>query len=91
MPLRLYPFRYRDPLTGTWIRARYKAEAHVIAERFAEWEITGPAELRDANPVGFNPYRTIAHAELMRLEEPAPEINPHLEKPPAIDRIDASC
>ena len=57
MPLLLYPFRYRDPLTGKWIRARYKTETDVIAERFAEWEITGPAELRVANPVGFNPYR----------------------------------
>ncbi len=85
----LYPFRYRDPLTGKWVRARYKAEAHVIAERFAEWEITGPAELRLANSVGFNPYRQpIPHAELMRLEEPAPEINPHLEQPPTIDRIE---
>jgi hypothetical protein len=22
----LYPFRYRDPLTGKWVRARYKAD-----------------------------------------------------------------
>lgn len=88
MPLALYPFRYRDPLTGKWVRARYKAEIEVIAERFAEWELTGPAEQREANPVGFNPYRTIAHAELNRLEELAPTINPHLEKPPAIDQVE---
>ena len=31
-----YPFRYRDPRTGKWVRARYKAEPHVIAERHAE-------------------------------------------------------
>ena len=89
MPLTLYPFRYRDPVTGKWIRARYKAEVEVIAERFPEWEIIGPAELRDANPIAFSPYRkTIPHTELMRLEEPAPKLNPHLERPPAIDRIE---
>lgn len=88
MPLLLYPFRYRDSITGKWVRARYKAEPHVIAERFAEWEITGPAEPREANPVGFNPRRNIAHSELKRLEELAPQINPHLEKPPAIDRVE---
>ena len=53
----------------------------MIAERFAEWEVIGPAEHRVASPVGFNPYRNpIPHAELMRLEEPAPEINPQREK-----------
>ena len=89
MSLVLYPFRYRDPLTGKWVRARYMAEIDVIAERFAEWEITGPAEHRVANPVAFNPYRNpIPHAELMRLEEPAPKINPHLENPPAINRVE---
>ena len=89
MPLAFYPFRYRDSLTGKWVRARYKAEIEVIAERFAEWEITGPAEHRVANPVSFSPYRDpIAHAELTCLEEPAPEINPQLEQPPAIDRVE---
>ena len=88
-----YPFRYRDSRTGKWIRARYKAERHVIAERFAEWEITGPAEIHPRGGSGdsFNPFRKIvSHAELMRLvEEPPPELNPHLAKPPAIDAIEA--
>ena len=84
----LYPFRYHNQLTGKWVRARYKAEIEVIAERFAEWEITGPAEQREPNSVGFNPYQTIAHAELMRLEHVAPQINPHMERPPAIDQVE---
>ena len=89
MPLAFYPFRYRDQLTGKWVRARYKAEIDVIAERFTEWEITGPAERRVPNPTSFSPYHnTIAHAELMRLDEPAPKLNPHLEQPPAIDQIE---
>jgi len=26
----LYPFRYRDELTGKWVKARYVAERHEI-------------------------------------------------------------
>ena len=33
--LELFPFRYRDPLTGKWVKARYKAERHEIAARHA--------------------------------------------------------
>jgi hypothetical protein len=29
--LELFAFRYRDPRTGNWIRARYVAERHEIA------------------------------------------------------------
>ena len=31
--LGLFPFRYRDPRTGKWKRARYVAERHIIAKR----------------------------------------------------------
>jgi hypothetical protein len=57
MRLELFPFRYRDPLTGKWVRARYVAERHVIAERYAEFEIIGPPEIRDVDPDAryFNP------------------------------------
>ena len=48
--LELFPFRYRDPRTGRWIRARYVAERHEIAARYAELEIIGPAEIRDIDP-----------------------------------------
>lgn len=44
--LELYPFRFRDPLTGKWVRARYVAEFHDIRQRYAEWEITGEPEIR---------------------------------------------
>ena len=43
--LELFPFRYRDPRTGKWVRARYVATREQIADRHAEWEITGPAEI----------------------------------------------
>jgi len=57
MRLELFPFRYRDPLTRKWVRARYVAERHVIAERYAEYEIIGPPEIRDVDPdaLYFNP------------------------------------
>jgi hypothetical protein len=47
--LALYLFRYRSPVTGKWMRARYVAEREVIAERYKEWEITGPPEIRDVD------------------------------------------
>jgi hypothetical protein len=59
MPQRLfYPFRFRDPVRGKWVRARYVAELHVIAARYAEWEITGPAEVRETGlDLGFSPHK----------------------------------
>ena len=55
--MELYPFRFRDPLTGKWVRARYVAERHEIAARCAEWEITGPPEIRaDSGQGYFRPY-----------------------------------
>lgn len=39
--LELFPFRHRDPRTGKWTRARYRAELREIAARFAEFEIIG--------------------------------------------------
>ena len=54
----LFPFRARDPLTGKWYRARYKAERHEIAARYAEWEIIGPPEIRQPTGASFNPWRS---------------------------------
>jgi len=38
------PFRYK------WVKARYVAERHEIATRYAEWEIIGPREIREVDP-----------------------------------------
>jgi hypothetical protein len=38
MPIQLFPFRYRERLTGRWVRARYRATREEIATRYAEWE-----------------------------------------------------
>lgn len=85
MTLELFPFRYRDPLTGRWVKARYKATRQEIAARHVEWEITGPAEVRSPIGAAFHPYRVVPHAEVTRLQEPSPQMNPHRERPPAID------
>ena len=48
--LELFPFRYREPFTGKWVKARYRAERHEIAARYNEWEIIGPPEIPDVDP-----------------------------------------
>jgi hypothetical protein len=53
----LYPFRFLDPLTGRWVRARYRAEREVIAQQYARWEITGEPEVRRVEGGGFTPWR----------------------------------
>jgi hypothetical protein len=85
--LDLYPFRYRDPRTGKWVRARYVAERHEIAQRYAEYEITGPAEIRDVDPdaqafTPHAPFCVMIDVELRRFSEFAPE----LAEPSAIDK-----
>jgi hypothetical protein len=88
--VQLFAFRYRDLLTGRWVKARYKATRDEIAACHEEWEIIGPVEARAPITGAFHPYRVVPHAELKRLEEPSPQMNPHRERPPALDRADAS-
>ena len=96
-PLLRYPFRFRDPLTGKWIRARYLAQRHVIAERYVEWETTGTPEIRRDVGGSFNPFRNPA-SHLPPVEEPPPDPNapppsppdneppdPPVEEPPPVD------
>ena len=57
--LELFPFRFRDPVTGKWVRARYVAELHEIKQRYAEWEIIGVPEIREISSSAryFTPHR----------------------------------
>ena len=89
--LELFPFRYRDPVNRKWVRARYVAERHEIAARYAEWEIIGPPEIRHVDPEAryFTPWKVLPHAELVRPEDRAPELQPHHERPPAVDGLEA--
>ena len=71
--LELFPFRYRDPVTRKWVRARYRAERHEIALRHAEYEITGPAEIRDVDPGArrFTPhFKPMSSSEAWIAREP---------------------
>ena len=69
----LYPFRYKHPITGKWVRARYRATLTDIAARYATWEVTGRASVTRGASIGFDPYRKVVpHAELTRITEPAP-------------------
>ena len=54
--LALYPFRFRDPLTGKWVRARHKLQVPVLQRRYAEWEIVGPPETRHVTETSAQPF-----------------------------------
>jgi hypothetical protein len=56
-PILLYPFRFVDPLTGKWVRARYRATLQEIGHRYAKWEITGEPESIGVSSGSFNPHR----------------------------------
>jgi hypothetical protein len=78
-PIELYPFRFRDPRTGKWVRARYLATRAELASRYREWEVIGPAEIRGDTPVQmFQP-------QLARVADQSLELLPHLAMSPAID------
>ena len=53
----LYPLWFRDPVSGKWVRARYVAERSVIAERYREWEIIGPPEIRTGVGAALSRWR----------------------------------
>jgi len=82
-PTILYPFRKRDPLTGKWYRARYKASAAEIAEHDGEWIVDGAPEVYRAlgSTSGFRPWQ----------DPPPPAqllMHPQRELPPAIDALE---
>ena len=66
MPFLLYAFRYKSPLTGKWVKARYRAELHEIRERYAEFELLD-VEIREPSDAwsSFNPYRTPMSASML--------------------------
>jgi hypothetical protein len=81
-PLLPYTFRHRVPRTGKWIGARYGAKHDFIVDRYAEWEIAGPAETRSrAGAAMFSPSSNLVpRADHLPIEEPLEEPPP--EKPP---------
>ena len=79
--LELFPSHYRDPRTGKWNRARYVATREEIAARYTEWEIIGPAEIRDVDPGAryFTPHKPLPDAALRRDSERPPELQPAID------------
>ena len=83
--LELFAFRYRDPRTGKWIRARYRAERQEIAARHAEFEIIGPPEIRDVDPdallhaTSLHTFNVMMKAEMRRFRERPPELEPTID------------
>jgi hypothetical protein len=56
-PLALYPYRFRDPVSGRWVRARYKAARAEIVMRYAKWEKSEPSDTRWYAGRPYNPWR----------------------------------
>ena len=85
VPRRFYPFRFIDSVTGKWKRARYVADLHVIAERYAEWEIVGPPEIRSRRSAGmFSPWAKLApRPAQVPVKEPPPDEEPPTKEPPS--------
>ena len=79
--LLLYLFRFVDPVTGKWTRARYVAELPEIAARHEQWEITGGPEIRRAGAVMFSPSSKLApRVARGAIEEPPVQTLPSLDK-----------
>jgi hypothetical protein len=55
--LTLYPFWFRDPVSGKWVRARYVAERREIAARYAEWDIMEAPEIRARGGAAFSRWK----------------------------------
>jgi hypothetical protein len=53
----LYPFKFRDPVLGKWVKARDVAERHELEAPYAVWEIVGPPEYRQPRGGSFSPWR----------------------------------
>jgi IS30 family transposase len=63
------------------VRPRYVATRDEIAARYADYEIVGPADVRDVNPETryFTPHSHPLDAELRRYSERPPEFQPAID------------
>lgn len=88
--LKLYAFRFRDPATGKWTKARYKASVEDTRVRYTDWELLGEPELRGSTPASFSPFasRQLRPRVVEQQEQPL-ELQPHRARPIGIDRTEA--
>jgi hypothetical protein len=56
--LMLYPFRFRDQLTGQWVRARHKMQVPEIQRYYGDWQLVGPPEIRNVTQASttYSPF-----------------------------------
>ena len=83
-PIVLYPFRKRDPLTGKWYRARWKASLAEIESHSGDWVVDGP-------PVTYANLGATSGFQVERppvLRDDPPLMHPQREHPPAIDQLE---
>ena len=83
--LLLYRFRYVDPLTGNWVRARYVATIEEIRARHGEWQIIDGPEVRRGGAEMWRPFRSDRPRARSPLDPPPLPLHPC-----AIDAIEAS-
>lgn len=55
--VQLYPFRFRDRLTGKWVCARNEADLDVIAAQYLDWALTRPPEALYVGDESFSPWQ----------------------------------
>jgi len=86
--LRLYPFKYRDPISGTWTRARYKATLEDIRAGYAEWMIDGEPEIHGSVQSMFNLLPRWTDGAVTRPSSSNVEMQPHRGDPPGLDQVE---
>jgi len=77
----LYAYRYRDPATRRWKRARQRATLADIKKRYAEWEPIVELDYRTGEADVMNPFARLGY-------DAAPDMHPRLE---ADERALAAC
>jgi hypothetical protein len=75
--LALYPFCFRHPLTGDWVRARHKMQVPELQRHYAEWALIGAPEIRHIRETGTQPFNPFEPA-LLPPQAPTPLVK---EKP----------
>ena len=59
----LYAYRYRDPASGQWKRARQRATLAQIKKRHADWEPIIELDYRTGEAAVTNPFARVGYDE----------------------------
>jgi hypothetical protein len=70
-PIELFAFRFRDPRTGKWVRARYRATRAELAARYREWEVNRTRRGRGDAPVHMFQLATPSKSSSFRFCRPS--------------------